>query len=149
MNIIGPAVGAAATYAVMKLQEPSKPSEQFVAKLGDNWLAAVCSHNPARVTNLYCTDGILIGTVAQQIKRGRPAIRSYFDEFLTNEGICGTFTSRMIQTYPGWAIESGTYTFQWMQDGEQITVPARYSFVYRLTPGGWKIQNHHSSTIPA
>ena len=149
MNFLGPALGAATTYAVMKASAPSKPTPQFVAQLGNNWLAAVCSHDPVRVTDLYCMDGILIGTVAQQIKRGRPEIRSYFDEFLTNKGICGAFDSRIIQTYPGWGIDSGTYTFRWTQDGEEVVVPARYSFVYRLTPGGWKIQNHHSSAIPA
>ena len=45
-------------------------------------------------------------------------------------------------------INSGVYTFDIVKDGEPQKVQARYSFVYRLINGDWKITEHHSSAMP-
>jgi uncharacterized protein (TIGR02246 family) len=116
--------------------------------LSQHWLAAVCQHDPAAVAALYAPNGVLVGTVAQRIKQGRADIQGYFVRFLAKTGLCGRFTSHLVQPYPGWTIHSGTYVFEWSERGRRITVPARYTFVWVQTPEGWKIANHHSSALP-
>ena len=148
MNIFGPALGAGVTFALMKAAAPTAPAPQSILNLGAEWLQAVCSHDPNRVVSLYAQDGVLVGTVAQRIKHGRADIKTYFDTFLTKTDLCGAFDSHLVQVYPGWAINSGTYTFRWQENGAEEVVPARYTFVYRQTSEGWKIANHHSSALP-
>ncbi|MDO5098319.1 MAG: SgcJ/EcaC family oxidoreductase [Corynebacterium sp.] len=43
------------------------------------------------------------------------------------------------------AIDAGTYTFTYA-DGSKV--PARYTFIYGLEDGEWKITTHHSSAMP-
>ena len=136
------------TYYVLNqhLSPILEPSQ--VRGLTRQWLTTVCSGDPVAVSNLYAPDGILVGTVAQRIKQGPAEIKTYFNTFLLNEGICGNITSSITQEYPGIAIDTGTYTFEWTENGERVQVPARYTFVWRKTPKGWKIANHHSSALP-
>lgn len=116
-----------------------------VRALTANWVRTVCTHNPQAVVQLYAPDGVLVGTVAQRIKQGRPDIKSYFDMFLAKPNLCGSFYGPdVVQTYPGYAIHSGTYLFSWT--GTEVA--ARFTFVYCWTPEGWKIANHHSSALP-
>lgn len=145
MNWTNALLGGGVLYLALRRKTPSAAE---VAALTQNWLDTVCSHNPAAVTALYAPDGVLVGTVAERIKRGRPDIRTYFDMFLAKEGLCGQVTSDTVQSFPGWAIHSGMYTFAWTENCEPTTVPARFTFVYVQTPYGWRIANHHSSALP-
>ena len=140
-------IGGGTYYAVNHFISPRLNPHQ-VHKLTQNWLRTVCRHNPIAVASLYAPDGILVGTVAQRIKQTPAEIKTYFDTFLAKDGICGNVTSSITQEYPGWAIDTGTYTFEWSENGKRVQVPARYTFVWRLTPKGWKIANHHSSALP-
>ena len=140
-------IGGGAYYVLDHFRSPILEPSQ-VRELTRHWLAAVCAHNPAAVAALYASDGILVGTVAQRIKQGPREIKTYFNTFLSNEGICGNITSSITQEYPGVVIDTGTYTFEWTENGKRIQVPARYTFVWRKTPKGWKIANHHSSALP-
>ena len=124
------------------------PSNAQVIALGEVWLHTVCGHDPGAVTALYANDGVLVGTVAQTVKQGHREIRKYFNTFLTKENLCGEFQTHIVQRYRGWAVDSGLYVFQWEENGKRVTLPARFSFVYRKTPHGWKIANHHSSALP-
>jgi uncharacterized protein (TIGR02246 family) len=147
--MVNPVLAAVAGAAggLLLARKPA-PSPEEVKALSDHWLATVCKHDPAEVVRLYAPDGVLVGTVAQRIKQGRADIKTYFDMFLAKPGLCGEYQSHLVQSYPGWAVDSGTYTFQWLEGGSPKVVPARFTFVYRHTPDGWKIANHHSSALP-
>jgi uncharacterized protein (TIGR02246 family) len=141
------ALGGFATARWISDSAQSLPNEEIIA-LGELWLQTVCGHDPAAVTALYAPDAVLVGTVAQTVKQGQREIKKYFNTFLTKENLCGEFQTHVLQRYRGWAIDSGLYVFQWEEDGVRTTLPARFSFVYRKTPHGWKIANHHSSALP-
>ena len=140
-------LGGGTYYIASQILSPRLTPHQVHA-LTQNWLCTVCTRNPAAVASLYAPDGILVGTVAQRIKQTPAEIQTYFDTFLAKDGICGNVTSQMSQEYLGWAIDTGTYTFSWTENGNVVEVPARYTFVWRKTPHGWKIANHHSSALP-
>ena len=105
------------------------------------WLDTVCTHDPQAIVNFYSQDGILVGTVAEKIKRGRKEIKTYFDEFVKKKP-CGKITSSQTQMVNGVSIVSGVYEFN--LDGE--IVPARFTFVVAKNDmGEFEIINHHSS----
>ena len=128
-------------------------SEQLVQSqahqlLGD-WLKAICHGTPQEVVEMYDTDGILIGTVAEEIKRGRPAIEGYFDMFMAKDKLCGKVTSMEVQALDNGGVVSVNYTFGWEEDGNPKEVNARYSYVFKVQPSGQiQIVNHHSSAQP-
>jgi len=108
-----------------------------------HWLDTVCTHNPQAIVSLYAQDGILVGTVAQKIKRGRKEIKTYFDEFV-KKSPCGKIVSAQEQYIQGVSVVSGVYEFD--LDGE--VVPARFTFVITKNDmGEYEIINHHSSVF--
>ena len=91
-----------------------------------------------------------MGTLSQ-IRRDEPdTIREYFKGFANKEGISVEFTDELLRDYGDVAINSGFYTFSWMDNGKKIVVPARYSFVFLKEEDKeeWMILEHHSSLIP-
>jgi len=140
-------LGGGTYYVVNQLIQPTLSPHQTQA-LTRMWLNTVCGRDPRAVTNLYAPHGVLVGTVFQRIKQGHREIKSYFDTFLAKDGLCGNITSDYTEEHGGIAIHTGTYTFQWTENGQRVEVPARFTFVWKKTPKGWKILNHHSSALP-
>jgi hypothetical protein len=52
---------------------------------------------------------------------------------------------RSIRMYGDTAIDSGTYNFFEMRDGNATLTPARYTLVYRQRGGKWLIVDHQSA----
>jgi uncharacterized protein (TIGR02246 family) len=112
-----------------------------------HWLDTVCSHDPQAITDLYLSDGVLLGTVAENIKYGQSQIRSYFDMFVEKKP-CGVITEITSVNYHGISVVNGNYVFEITEDGTTIQVPARFTFVLKQIGNGWKIDTHHSSAQP-
>tara|TARA_R110001592_G_scaffold142674_11_gene364938 strand:+ start:2031 stop:2345 length:315 start_codon:yes stop_codon:yes gene_type:complete len=94
-------------------------------------------------------NAILIGTIAKKILIGKPQISSYFVDFLQKPDLCGEINTSYVQVVSSTSfIVSGVYTFAYREKSKRVIVPARYSFVFVLEHGKWKILNHHSSKIP-
>ena len=121
-----------------------RPSAQAFVQ---HWLDTVCSHDPLAITNLYLSDGVLLGTVAEKIKYGEKEIRSYFDMFVEKQP-CGVITDISSADYHGVSVVNGNYVFELTEDGITIQVPARFTFVLKQVGNGWKIDTHHSSAQP-
>jgi len=112
-----------------------------------HWLDTVCTNDPQAITNLYLSDGVLLGTVAENIKYGQAEIRSYFDMFVQKKP-CGVITTMTSVDYHGVSVVNGTYVFELTEDGNTMQVPARFTFVLRQVGNGWRIDTHHSSAQP-
>ena len=112
-----------------------------------HWLKTVCSNNSEAIVNLYAVDGVLLGTVAENIKFGRQEIASYFDMFVKKRP-CGEITYMDIHDYGEVAVVNGNYTFELEDEGQRKKVPARFTFVLKKVSGRWKIATHHSSERP-
>ena len=112
-----------------------------------HWLDTVCSHDPQAITDLYLSDGVLLGTVAENIKYGQSQIRSYFDMFVEKKP-CGIITEITSANYHGISVVNGNYVFEITEDGTTTQIPARFTFVLKQIGNGWKIDTHHSSAQP-
>jgi uncharacterized protein (TIGR02246 family) len=106
--------------------------------------------NPDSILALYRPDAVLWGTFSPTIRQGPAALREYFAAaFRALPGHRVTFGEQLIRTYGDAAVNSGYYTFSYVEDGEPRTFPARYTFVYLKGDRGWLIVDHHSSALPA
>ena len=112
-----------------------------------NWLKTVSKHKPEEIVNLYTTDGVLLGTLADNIKKGREYVIEYFNEFVKKKPT-GEITSFFVQESDNFAIVDGTYTFHLMSNGQVDSLPARFTFVLKNVNGKWLIATHHSSKQP-
>ena len=112
-----------------------------------NWLKIVSKHKPEEIVNLYTTDGVLLGTLADNIKKGREYVIEYFNEFVKKKPT-GEITSFFIQESKYFAIVDGTYTFHLINNGQVDLLPARFTFVLKNVNGKWLIATHHSSKQP-
>ena len=101
------------------------------------------------ILSLYKKDGLLLGTLDSEIRKGHDEIKIYFDYFLQFKP-CGRI-SNIIEEDLGnrrMAIANGIYEFDLTENGEQTTTPARFTFVLDREGTKWKIHSHHSSKKP-
>ena len=56
---------------------------------------------------------------------------------------------QLVRVYGDTAVNTGSYTFSFIKDGETKTVPARFSFTYVKDGQNWMIVDHHSSAMPS
>lgn len=127
--------------------------EKEVAETTDTWLNTVTSGSEGVVDEtvaLYAEDGILWGTVSEQIRDTPAEIRDYFEFFAKLPELSVSSYKGCVRMYDeNVAINTGYYTFTYSEDGETIEVPARYSFVYHKDDNNqWEIIEHHSSALP-
>jgi hypothetical protein len=105
--------------------------------------------NDISIVDTYANNGVLIGTFASKIKKGRQTIKPYFEGLFKKENLRvkfnkDVFTNELDEGY----ILSGFYEFSFTENGERKVTNARYSYVVQNINGKMLIVNHHSSEIP-
>ena len=119
-----------------------------VSQLVKNWVDTLGTFNPEAVVNLYAPDGILLGTIAENIKVGRDEILTYFNMFVQKKPV-GMINTMYIQDGGSCKVADGIYTFTLTDSlGKKTEVIARYTFVFKQYMDEWKIASHHSSKQP-
>jgi hypothetical protein len=113
-----------------------------------NW-EKLFNENSLNIVNTYADNGVLIGTFATKIKKGREFIAPYFTNLFKKENLKvkfdnDVFFNEFIDGY----ILSGFYKFSYIDMEERKSISARYSFVVQNINGKSLIINHHSSEIP-
>lgn len=106
--------------------------------------------NDISIVDTYANNGVLIGTFAIKIKKGRQTILPYFEGLFKKENLRvkfdnDVFTNELEEGY----IVSGFYEFSYNENGERKVANARYSYVVQNINGKMLIVNHHSSEIPS
>ena len=130
--------------------DSTKPQTLYQA-----WIGAMESRDIDRVLDLYDrNDSALWGTLANELKIGRGAIRTYFDSFLDRSSLA-IETLNIFYRQPSKTIvlANGAYAFRLggLSESDPITkIQARFSFVFRksIDCEDWKILDHHSSKFP-
>lgn len=114
------------------------------------WKELLESGDVEKITALYHESGVLMGTLSQIMRDTPETIAEYFEGFAAKKDISVEFTDELLRDYGDIAINSGFYTFSWMEGDKKVAVPARYSFVFMKEEDmdEWLILEHHSSLIP-
>jgi uncharacterized protein (TIGR02246 family) len=115
------------------------------AKFSDAW----ATKDPAKVTALFTKDAVLLATVSNKPRTTPEGINDYFVSFLKNSPV-GTINTSTVKLGCNTAARLGTWTvtFTDAKTGAKTDVKARYSFIYRMEGGQWKIDHLHSSMMP-
>jgi uncharacterized protein (TIGR02246 family) len=115
-----------------------------ITALFEQWNSALQTGDPKQVVALYAEDAVLLPTVSNQVRHNHEEIEDYFVHFLA-KGPQGKIDESNIRIFGELAINSGVYTFTFKDD---VTVQARFTYVYRWDGQRWSIIEHHSSAMP-
>jgi len=150
------AVTAACLLAACLVTDPwavsaaSAGPREDVAAATIKWAQAIAADDPDAVMPLYGDDAVLWGTLSPVVRADRKAVRDYFvSAFKALPGLKVEFGNQLIRLYGDTAVNTGTYTFAYVKDGQARSLPARYSFTYVRRGEQWVIVDHHSSAMPA
>ena len=114
------------------------------------WAQALGEDDPEKVLPFYSSDAVLWGTISPKLRSDPVALRDYFvGAFKALPGLKVTFGDQLIRVYGNAAVNTGYYTFSYVQNGESKLFPARYSFTYLKNGDRWMIVDHHSSAMPS
>ncbi len=119
-----------------------------VAAALDEWKAAVESNDETKIMELYDKKAVMISTFVQHPMNKFDMIFNYYKKVVANPDVRVEIQEEYPRRYGDMAINSGMYTLSYTQEGEEVSIPARFSFVYQLQGGKWIIVDHHSSAVP-
>ena len=129
-----------------KSEEIQKPIEDDeVRALFQLWNGALATENPDTVAQRYSKTPCLLPTVSDTPRTDYDSIKSYFVDFLQKKPQ-GEILESYVTSGADWCMDDGIYEFTMGATGDKVK--ARYSFVYTLEGGEWKIAHHHSSQMP-
>jgi uncharacterized protein (TIGR02246 family) len=151
------AVVATATPALAKDHRKHKMAKMSCAAatqadvegLFGKFNSAWATKDPAIVTKLFARDAVLLATVSNTPRTDPAAIQDYFVSFLKGSPV-GTVNSSTVKIGCNEAYRVGTWTVTLTnpETGAKQDVKARFSFIYGLEDGQWKIRHLHSSMMP-
>jgi uncharacterized protein (TIGR02246 family) len=127
----------------------SRSDTETVAAAIQAWADAFNSHNLERILALYDAEAVFWGTVSPTLRDTPAAIREYFQGLPDRLQARVELEEQRLRIYDAMALNTGSYTFSDVRDGQRITIPARFSFTYRQREGRWLIVDHHSSAVPS
>jgi uncharacterized protein (TIGR02246 family) len=154
-KIVISAAIAAAMIAIPAQAKSSKapkcvtPTTAQVESLFADFNNAWASKNPDTVTALFAKDAVLLATVSNTPRLNHAEIRDYFVGFLKPSPV-GTINTSTVKTGCNTAARLGTWTVTVTDaaTGAKTDIKARYSFIYTMEGGKWKIAHLHSSMMP-
>jgi hypothetical protein len=119
-----------------------------IQRMSENWAEYLNSHQPARTAALYENHISLYATFKVKVDNYRELV-AYLTRLTNKKDFKVVFDEENIRIYGPTAVNSGLYTFSYKdKENNPVIVPARFTFVYTLTPQGWRIVEHHSSELP-
>ncbi len=113
-----------------------------------DWRKAMSSGSAENVVMLYSPKAVLLATFDAEPLVGHERLLPYFKKLSALPKLSVKPQKSLIRVFGDVAINSGTYEFSYEKDGKTVTVPARFSFTYKLDGDKWKIIDHHSSILP-
>lgn len=124
-----------------------------VNKAYEAWCDAIgkAKGNPELVVKYYATHAILLPTLSDKILfNENNGLNDYFMNLTSYKDIhCVTKKLITVMNSEDFAMTAGFYNFVFIdKKGKTITLPARFTFVYKKYKDKWLIIQHHSSVVP-
>lgn len=123
-------------------------SSGAVAAATAAWVDAYNSRDPERIVAQYDRDAVLWGTTSKTIAKTPEQVWDYFKEARSRPNARVVVTDQNTRVSGDMAVNAGSYTFSDVRDGVRQDNPARFTLVFRLREGKWRIVHHHSSRVP-
>src|SRR5262245_66303747 len=116
--------GLALSLVLVALVRPASAGpHEDVAAATSVWAQALGEDDPEKVLPLYADDAVLWGTLSPTVRSDRTALRDYFvTAFKVLPSLKVTFGDQLIRVYGNAAVNTGYYTFTFIQDGETNTM---------------------------
>lgn len=129
---------------------PSTETAFIARTIYNNWVEAmVCPKNDIhRVLDLYHENAVLLPTFSSNICTTHEQLHAYFQNLIVLPTLSITTDEFVSRECNNLIITCGIYTFQYQSEERLVTIPARFSFVYKKYDNQWLIVNHHSSVLP-
>jgi len=114
------------------------------------WIEALGAGDIGTLLMLYASDAILVPTLQDDLCATTEDRRRYFERLLANPDIrCELdFVQNRFGQSSGVVTAAGHYRFLMTgEEGQDVTIPARFMFTFELVGGIWRITGHHSSRM--
>ena len=144
MNLFSKAAIALVLFSSTAFAAEAPP----VGEALNQWKAAVETGSVDKVLATYDKDAIMFSVFAVKPLETPKELRAYYKKVVENPDISVKVTETHPRQYGDIGVNSGLYTLSYTQDGEMVTIPSRFTFVYILKGGKWLIVDHHSSKVP-
>lgn len=113
------------------------------------WANNYNSRQAASLAMLYDPDVVLWGTLSPEMVSTPEGVRRYFDAICAAPiALRASFDEQLIRTCGDAMLNSGRYTFAFVQDGHEQSFAARFSMTFRKQGSQWLIPDHQSSARP-
>jgi hypothetical protein len=134
--------------AIARDQAPESKNKPDVSAALTQWVSAIEGGTAEPIVKLYDKNAIMISTFMQHPITKRDALLGYYKKVVANPDVKVEVSETYPRDFGNFAVNTGQYTLSYTQDGETVSVPARFSFTYILRDGKWLIVDHHSSKVP-
>lgn len=112
------------------------------------WKEAVEGGDANAIVALYDKNAIMISTFVQAPITTRAGLLGYYKKVVANPDVRVEIEEEHPRKFGNMAVNTGRYTLSYTQEGEEVIVPARFSFTYQLQGKKWVIVDQHSSAVP-
>ncbi len=113
-----------------------------------DWKEAVEGGDAQAIVALYDKNAVMISTFVQNPITNNAALLGYYKKVVSNPDVRVEIEEEHPRKFGNMAVNTGKYTLSYTQEGEEVVVPARFSFTYQLQGKKWIIVDHHSSAVP-
>jgi uncharacterized protein (TIGR02246 family) len=139
-----------ASPAIAREQAPEakEHTRPDVSQALTEWVTAIEGQSAENIIKLYDKNAVMISTFAQAPITTHKGLLAYYKKVVANPDAEVDVTETHPRVFGNMAVNSGQYVFHYTQDGESVTIPARFSFTYILRDSRWIIVDHHSSRVP-
>ncbi len=113
-----------------------------------DWKEVVEGGDAQAIVGLYDKNAVMISTFVQNPITSNAALLGYYKKVVSNPDVRVEIEEEHPRKFGNMAVNTGRYTLSYTQEGEEVVVPARFSFTYQLQGKKWMIVDHHSSAVP-
>ena len=148
--LVGIMIAAFSSTAIARESAPDvvKAGVPEVGSALENWKEAVEGGDAEAIVRLYDKKAIMISTFVQNPITSNAALLGYYKKVVANPDVRVEIEEEHPRKFGNMAVNTGRYVLSYTQEGEEVIVPARFSFTYQLQGKKWVIVDHHSSAMP-